>query len=119
VIARRQGGERFFAGIAGRALPQFRGDLPLRVRELSRLELRLAERPTFFIGTAGLHLPLELTKLIGGLRPIRGRLLRVLTPQVVRRAAHRRRSIPHLLALRTLRTLRTLHLATLEPRRTL
>ena len=84
-------GERahgILAGVALRRLAELGRDLPLRVGELPRLELHLAERAAPLVGPRRLELLLQLAQFLERAVAARARLARILAPQFARRVAH-------------------------------
>ena len=109
VLLTRKTPQRVAARLSLAPAARLRRNLTLRVGQLPRLELQIADRapPTF--GRARLQLSFEIAQLLESARASGARLPRVLALQVSGGAAHLLGDIAHLLRpLRPRRTLRTI-----------
>ena len=76
----------------------------MRVGELTRLELHLAQGPAPLVGAHRLELMLELAQLVERTAAARARLFRILPAQLARGVPHLLRDVAHALAVLALLT---------------
>src|SRR5688572_18886574 len=86
------------ARVALRRPPELRRHLLLRVSELPRLELQVADRAAALVGPGRFEIALRFAQPLERAIPGRGRLRRVLPAQIARRAAHFLGRVAHAIA---------------------